>query len=601
MGLRIPQNIIVTSKYTSGKEYMFVSTYREYIGYYYEMNSKLFAGKEFNNNAPELISITSNQVNKLLTNPDTYIYGRVSGTKIAQATIESSVFVPTEEDYQRGFKTRYFIKKLNTGSIFIKEVNKTTFEQIQSDPLYQALEANVRLYPTDNDLNVLDSKMLGLKDYLQSEALLNISETYSIGNEDVSNFSTQPSDQSLPEFIAPTGSITDTPAYQDIVPIGTSYRVNYPIKGLRLMWIDIANVPVGNPLDVNDWNYFFELISYPSKQFTSVQVNGDEVVLVGGNNISIVSNLFLDNLNLVSIIDEINCIVNIGRQSFFKCNSLVTVTLPSVLTAGLNAFYGCVALLSVNLPSLTTAGNTCFYSCTALLSINLPSLTSAGTNCFNYCSAATLINLPKLPSVSAGLFTGCTSVQIYNLQSITTLSNSYFSKLSNVITFNLDKLGSAGNYVFEDCTSAKTIYTPSLTSAGDGCFLNCSSVTSYTLPQLKSIGDYCFQDNTSCLSFSLPELTSTGDEAFVNCNSSTSFSLPKLDKIPNYYYFENCLSATYFDLPLSTTLGATTGDNSTFLNITGKTITIVIKAVAASDGDITYLQTHGNAVTVIPT
>ena len=177
MGLRIPKNQIVESKYTSGKEYMFVSTYREYIGYYYELRGKLYAGKEFSANAPEIINMYSDQVNKSLTNPATYIYGKVSGTQVIQTKIESAVFVPTEEDYQRGFKTRYFIKKLNAN--LIKEVNQATYETSKPDPLYQSLMANIKLYPTEDELNELNKQMVGLKDYLDSESLSSTSDTYS--------------------------------------------------------------------------------------------------------------------------------------------------------------------------------------------------------------------------------------------------------------------------------------------------------------------------------------------------------------------------------------------------------------------------------------
>lgn len=179
MGLRIPKNQIITGKYTAGKEYMFVSTYREYIGYYYELQGKLYAGKEFDIRAPELILINSDQVNKLLINPNTYIYGKVSGTKVIQTKIESTVFTPTEDDYAKGSKIRYFVKKINANPIIIKEVNQTNYNTIKADPLYQVLEANVKLYPTENDLDILNKQMLGLKDYLKSESLPNISDTYS--------------------------------------------------------------------------------------------------------------------------------------------------------------------------------------------------------------------------------------------------------------------------------------------------------------------------------------------------------------------------------------------------------------------------------------
>ena len=92
MGLRIPQNQIVANKYTIGKEYMYKDTYREYQGYYYELNNKLFTGKEFNSNAPELILIPKNNnvpsgFNSLLTKASTYVYGRISKTKIKYSDI----------------------------------------------------------------------------------------------------------------------------------------------------------------------------------------------------------------------------------------------------------------------------------------------------------------------------------------------------------------------------------------------------------------------------------------------------------------------------------------------------------------------------------
>jgi hypothetical protein len=65
MGFRVPKNKIIKSKYTSGKEYMFVSTYREYQGYYYESNGKIYAGETYDSAAPELIRINSSNVEQL--------------------------------------------------------------------------------------------------------------------------------------------------------------------------------------------------------------------------------------------------------------------------------------------------------------------------------------------------------------------------------------------------------------------------------------------------------------------------------------------------------------------------------------------------------
>jgi hypothetical protein len=44
MGTKIPANLITTG-YTSGKEFVYVSNYKPYQGYYYEINNKFFVGK----------------------------------------------------------------------------------------------------------------------------------------------------------------------------------------------------------------------------------------------------------------------------------------------------------------------------------------------------------------------------------------------------------------------------------------------------------------------------------------------------------------------------------------------------------------------------
>jgi hypothetical protein len=163
MALRIPSNQIVKSKYTIGKEYMFESTYREYQGYYYELNGKLFAGKEFNNNAPVLVKINSlNNTNLLQTNPSTFVYGIISGIKLDNTKINSYYFnVDTTDNV-----FRYFIKKVNEN--IIKEINEDTFNQIQSNPIYLSVSLYYQSGFNENDLNNADKKISGLKEYINT-------------------------------------------------------------------------------------------------------------------------------------------------------------------------------------------------------------------------------------------------------------------------------------------------------------------------------------------------------------------------------------------------------------------------------------------------
>jgi len=162
MSLRIPSNQIVKSKYTIGKEYMFESTYREYQGYYYELNGKLFAGKEFNNNAPVLVKINLNNINPLRTNPATLVYGIISGIKLDNTKINSYYFnVDTTNNV-----FRYFIKKVNEN--IIKEINEDTFKQIQSNPIYLSVSLYYQSSFNENDLNNADKKISGLKEYINT-------------------------------------------------------------------------------------------------------------------------------------------------------------------------------------------------------------------------------------------------------------------------------------------------------------------------------------------------------------------------------------------------------------------------------------------------
>jgi hypothetical protein len=176
MALRIPQNQSIQSKYTAGKEYMFNTTYREYIGHYYELNNKLFAGKEFNPLSPEIILIQSDKVNKLLTNPNTFAYGKISGTRLDNSNISPFHYIPTKtyDSNSNQKDIRYFTQKVN--NFLIKEINKDTFTTLQKNPLYKtiSLEYYIRPYVdgvdesffTSDDLDQAELIIPGIKSFV---------------------------------------------------------------------------------------------------------------------------------------------------------------------------------------------------------------------------------------------------------------------------------------------------------------------------------------------------------------------------------------------------------------------------------------------------
>jgi hypothetical protein len=174
--MNIPSNIIVSNQYTSGKEFIYSTSYEEYIGYYYTLNNRYFVGKTFNTNSPELIKRNSDKINTFLTQPSTYVYGLISKTKLNKTKVNSIDFSPTDKDFEQGFQIRYFIKKLNVTPFFIKEVKKEDFEKLRFDSLYQVIQIEYRFDSTENDLNNLNKKMPGLKEYLSTDTLPTSSE-----------------------------------------------------------------------------------------------------------------------------------------------------------------------------------------------------------------------------------------------------------------------------------------------------------------------------------------------------------------------------------------------------------------------------------------
>jgi len=164
--MRVPSNIIEI-KYTSGNDFVFSLNYKYYQGYYYELNGKIFAGKEFNANSPELIKPNSNNVNTLLTDSKTYIYGFLSKIKLNNTSPSSII---SKGNINRGM--RYFSKKNNTNPILIKEITEETFKQYQNDPFYQVISIEFPeggYFGNQKSLDDAEKIMPGIKTFILSE------------------------------------------------------------------------------------------------------------------------------------------------------------------------------------------------------------------------------------------------------------------------------------------------------------------------------------------------------------------------------------------------------------------------------------------------
>lgn len=162
MAIRIPSNQIIF-KYTTGNEYMFEKNYRNYQGYYYEINGSLFAGDKFDPNAALLVPIPKgnigSSINPLLIKAATYVYGKVSNIAINNTKLTSHIF-------QYNSNIRYFSYNIKTK--IIKEVNKDTFDIFKNDPLYIVISLSYNGGFNDIELNDAEIKIPGIKTFINN-------------------------------------------------------------------------------------------------------------------------------------------------------------------------------------------------------------------------------------------------------------------------------------------------------------------------------------------------------------------------------------------------------------------------------------------------
>ena len=198
------------------------------------------------------------------------------------------------------------------------------------------------------------------------------------------------------------------------------------------------------------------------------------------------------------IINNSSGITSIGKEAFYDCSGLTSVTIPDGVTSiGKSAFSGCSGLTSVKIPdSITSIGDSAFSGCSGLTSITIPSsVTSIGDSAFGSCS-------------------GLTSI---------------------IVASNNKKYHSDGNCLIE--TESKTLISAcknsvipadgSVTSIGSSAFDGCSGLTSITIPSsVTSIGGYAFYGCTGLTSITIPNsVTTIGGCAFNSCSGLTSITI----------------------------------------------------------------------------
>lgn len=139
------------------------------------------------------------------------------------------------------------------------------------------------------------------------------------------------------------------------------------------------------------------------------------------NSVSGIGSLAFSESSITSIVLPEN--IEVGKRAFYKCNDLVSLTLPNGFKAnGIEVFRDMTALKTVVCEANATFAGSDFYRCTALTSIDLGSgIVEIPSKMFYGCSSLKSITIPDtVEKIQSYAFYGCSLLsEIYMPRSVT--------------------------------------------------------------------------------------------------------------------------------------------------------------------------------------
>ncbi len=307
--------------------------------------------------------------------------------------------------------------------------------------------------------------------------------------------------------------------------------------------------------------------------------------VLDGKYVKIASGAFSGvSINSVTIT---NSDTEIGDYAFARCESLVSVILPSegVKSIGMHAFRYASALSEVrNLDRTVSIGDYAFANTAALGTVAIGANAEVGEGAF-FSSGLKTVAIGANAKFGMGAFQNCYQLVAVNMPagggvhfgascfandaSLVTIDMSKHDAIVESETFygcsslrglqnriNLAEATEVGRYAFADCSSLSAVVMPKVVSIGEGAFARYDEkggapvIQSIVLPDtLKTIGDGAFLGCEYLEEITIPDsLETMGDFVFAYCLRLERVKLPQTLKTIGDYAFASCESLVQINL-----------------------------------------------------
>ena len=161
-------------------------------------------------------------------------------------------------------------------------------------------------------------------------------------------------------------------------------------------------------------------------------------------------------LTSVSVADTVT---EIGKNAFYHCDVLETISLPGAVTVGDYAFSRCPALKDISLPNAESLGEGAFYQSAALESVSAPNLRTVGVYAFEECTALKEISMPMVETIRSCAFSKCSSIKNLSLPAtLKQIDNCAFWKCSSLKTLTISGPTVLMNEAFSECPELTSVW-----------------------------------------------------------------------------------------------------------------------------------------------